>query len=154
MNRTLPSSFSSFSLTRRRWLSIAGASALVACSKSDPQARLDAAVDALQAAIEARDTGDVIDLLDANFRGSANLDPQEARRMLTGIFLRYRNIKVIAVARKSEVDPVTPTLGRVEAQVLVTGAQGLVPERVEPYAVKMEWRLVGGDWKLSDLRWD
>ena len=133
---------------------IAGASALVACSKSDPQARLDAAVDALQAAIEARDTGDVIDLLDANFRGSANLDPQEARRMLTGVFLRYKNIRVVAVGRKSQIDPVTPTLGRVEAQVLVTGAQGLIPERVEPYAVKMEWRLVDGDWKLSDLRWE
>jgi len=154
MNCTISSSPSSLSLTRRRWLSIAGASVLVACSKSDPQARLDAAVEALQAAIEARDTGDVIDLLDANFRGSANLDPQEARRMLTGVFLRYKNIRVVAVGRNSQVDPVTPTLGRVEAQVLVTGAQGLVPERVEPYAVKMEWRLVDGDWKLSDLRWD
>ena len=154
MNCTISSSPSSLSLTRRRWLSIAGASALVACSKSDPQARLDAAVDALQAAIEARDTGDVIDLLDANFRGSANLDPQEARRMLTGVFLRYKNIRVVAVGRKSQIDPVTPTLGRVEAQVLVTGAQGLIPERVEPYGVKMEWRLVDGDWKLSDLRWD
>ena len=154
MNCTFTSSSSSFSLTRRRGLSIAGASALVACSKSDPQARLDAAVDALQAAIEARDTGDVMDLLDDNFRGSANLDPQEARRMLTGVFLRYKNIRVVAVGRRSQVDPVTPTLGRVEAQVLVTGAQGLIPERVEPYGVKMEWRLVDGDWKLSDLRWE
>ena len=45
-------------------------------------------------------------------------------------------------------------LGRVEAQVLVTGAQGLIPERAEPYTVRMEWRLVGGDWKLGDLRWE
>ena len=141
------------SLTRRRWLSIVGASALVACSKGDPQARLDAAVDALQAAIEARDTGDVIELLDANFRGSANLDPQEARRMLTGVFLRYKNIRVVAVGRKSQIDPVTPTLGRVEAQVLVTGAQGLIPERAAPYAVQLEWWREGGDWKLRDLRW-
>jgi hypothetical protein len=36
----------------------------------------------------------------------------------------------------------------------LTGAQGLVPERIEPYAVKMEWRLVDSDWMLGDLRWD
>ena len=154
MNRTLPSSFSSFSLTRRRWLSIAGASALVACSKSDPQARLDAAVEDLQAAIESRDTGDVMDLLDANFRGSGNLEPESARRLLTATFLRYQNIRVVALARSNTIDPTAPTLARTQAQVIVTGAQGLIPERAEPYAVNLEWRLVDGDWKLSDLRWE
>jgi len=140
---------------RRTVLAMLVASAvLAACGKDDPQAKLEAAVKALQAAIEARDTGDVMDLLDEHFQGSGNLDRDGTRRMLTATFLRFKSIKVIAMSSQARVDPQTPTLGRVEAQVLVTGAQGLIPERAEPYGVRMEWRLVGGDWKLGDLRWD
>jgi hypothetical protein len=135
-------------------LTLVASAALTACGKDDPQARLEAAVRALQAAIEARDTGDVMDLLDEHFQGSGNLDRDGTRRLLTATFLRFQNIKVIAASLNAQVDPQAPTLGRVEAQVLVTGAQGLIPERAEPYAVRMEWRLVGGDWKLGDLRWD
>lgn len=124
------------------------------CSQDDPHARLVAAAKALQAAIEARHTGDVMDLLDEHFQGSANLDHAGTRRLLTATFLRYQNIRVIAMSSSHHIDPQAPSLGRSEAQVLVTGAQGLVPERAEPYGVKLEWRLVGGDWKLSDLRWE
>ena len=142
--------------SRRRVMlgTLLAAAMLVACGKDDPQAKLEAAVKALQAAIEARDTGDVMDLLDEHFQGSGNLDRDGTRRMLTATFLRFQNIKVIAMSSQARVDPQAPTLGRVEAQVLVTGAQGLIPERAEPYTVRMEWRLVGGDWKLADLRWD
>lgn len=144
-----------FRAHRRAVLATLMASAvLAACGKDDPQAKLEAAVKALQAAIEARDTGDVMDLLDEHFQGSGNLDRDGTRRLLTATFLRFKSIKVIAVSSTARVDPQAPTLGRVEAQVLVTGAQGLIPERAEPYAVRMEWRLVGGDWKLGDLRWD
>jgi hypothetical protein len=145
-----------FRLGRRAVLAtvLVSAAVLAACGKGDPQAKLEAAVRALQAAIEARDTGDVMDLLDEHFQGSGNLDRDGTRRLLTATFLRFQNIKVIAASLNAQVDPQAPTLGRVEAQVLVTGAQGLIPERAEPYAVRMEWRLVGGDWKLGDLRWD
>lgn len=140
--------------TRRGALLALGAALLVACGKGDPQARLEAAAKALQAAIEARHTGDAMDLLDEHFQGSGNLDRDGTRRLLTATFLRYQNIRVMAMSSSHRVDPQAPTLGVSEAQVLVTGAQGLVPERAEPYKVRLEWRLVGGDWKLSDLRWE
>lgn len=143
--------------SRRVLLSGLAAAALLfttACSKDDPQARLAAAAKALQAAIEARNTGDVMALLDEHFQGSADLDRDGTRRLLMATFLRYQNIRIVAMSSSHHVDPQAPTLGRSEAQVLVTGAQGLVPERAEPYGVKLEWRLVGGDWKLSDLRWE
>ena len=140
--------------TRRGALLALGAALLAACGKGDPQARLEAAAKALQAAIEARHTGDAMDLLDEHFQGSGNLDRDGTRRLLTATFLRYQNIRVMAMSSSHRVDPQTPTLGVSEAQVLVTGAQGLVPERAEPYKVRLEWRLVGGDWKLADLRWD
>ena len=46
--------------TRRAALVGLGAALLAACGKGDPQARLEAAAKALQAAIEARHTGDVM----------------------------------------------------------------------------------------------
>lgn len=139
---------------RRHALAALVALALVACSRTDPEQQLLQTAQALQAAIEARDTGDVMDLVDENFRGSANLDPQSARRLLTATFLRYQNIQVVALAPTVRIDTSAPQLGFIESKVVVTGAQGLIPERAEPYTVRTEWRLVDGDWKLSDLRWE
>ncbi|MBE0587509.1 MAG: hypothetical protein CVU36_06060 [Betaproteobacteria bacterium HGW-Betaproteobacteria-9] len=127
---------------------------LTACSKDDPLASLEAAVQQLQDQIEARDTGAVMDLLDAKFRAQDEFDADWARKTMTLMFLRYAQVKVIAVSRNSRIDPPGSPIGLTEAQVVVTGAQGLIPERVTPYAVTMEWRLEGADWKLRDLRWE
>ncbi|MDP2022811.1 MAG: hypothetical protein Q8L16_18190 [Hydrogenophaga sp.] len=126
---------------------------LTACSKDDPQASLEAAVQQLQDQIEARDTGAVMDLLDAKFRAQDEYDADWARKTMTLMFLRYAQVKVIAVSRNSRIDPPGSPIGLTEAQVVVTGAQGLIPERVTPYAVTLEWHLEGADWKLRDLRW-
>jgi hypothetical protein len=140
--------------TTRRGALMVMVAVLAACARTDPEQQLLKTAQALQAAIEARDTGDVMALVDEHFRGSANLDPDSARRLLMGTFLRYQNIKVVALAPRVRIDPSAPTLGFIESPVVVTGAQGLIPERAEPYTVRTEWRLVKGDWKLSDLRWE
>jgi hypothetical protein len=127
---------------------------LTACSKDDPQVSLEAAVQQLQDQIEARDTGAVMDLLDAKFRAQDGYDADWARKTMTLMFLRYAQVKVIAVSRNSRIDPPGSPIGLTEAQVVVTGAQGLIPERVTPYAVTLEWRREGADWKLRDLRWE
>ena len=127
---------------------------LTACSKDDPQVSLEAAVQQLQDQIEARDTGAVMDLLDAKFRAQDEYDADWARKTMTLMFLRYAQVKVIAVSRSSRIDPPGSPIGLTEAQVVVAGAQGLIPERVTPYAVTLEWRLEGTDWKLRDLRWE
>lgn len=127
---------------------------LGACSKDDPQARLEATVRQLQENIEARDAGAVMGLVDARFRMQGDLDADRARKTMMGIFYRYANIKVFAVGHQTRIDPASPLTGYTDAQVLVTGAQGLIPERATPYTVRMEWRLVDKDWKLYDLKWE
>lgn len=139
----------------RRGVLLALASGLLACGRSDdPKAALEAAVQRLQDALEARDADAVLALLDARFRAQDDLDREWARKTMALMFLRYQQVKVIAVARSSRVDPAAGRIGRTEAQVLVTGAQALIPERVTPYAVRMEWWREGEDWKLRDLRWE
>ncbi len=147
-------------LPRRRWLLWAGAAAaLAACGQpSDPQAALEAAVQRLQDALEAKDADAVLDLLDPRFRAqsdtSEGMDREWARKTMALMFLRYASVKVIAVTRSSRVDAAGARTGRTEAQVLITEAQGLIPERAAPYAVELQWWREGDDWKLRDLRWE
>ncbi|WP_305688840.1 hypothetical protein [Hydrogenophaga sp.] len=140
-----------------RWwlvLAVVAGVLLSACGKDDPQARLEAAVQQLQDNLEAKDTSAVIDQLDAAFLAQDGLDRDWARKTMTLMFLRYASVKVIAVTRKSSIDPTAPQSGLTQAQVLVTGAQGLIPERAAPYEVRMEWRYVSDDWKLTRLTWE
>mgnify|MGYP006204184717 CR=1 FL=1 len=113
---------------------------LAGCAKDDPQASLEAAVQQLQDHIEAKKKGAVMDMLHTRFRAQAELDREWADRTMTLLILRYPNVKVVAVTRRSQVDPATPLTGQTEAQVVLSGAQGLIPERVAPYAITMRWR--------------
>jgi hypothetical protein len=127
---------------------------LAGCSKTDPQATLEAAVQQLQDNLEAKKTGDVMDQLHANFQAGEGRDREWAKRTMALMFMRYANIKIIAVTRNSRIDTGSSQVGHTEAQVLVTGAQGLIPERAEPHAVTLQWRLDGSDWKLIELHWE
>lgn len=139
---------------RRAWL-VTLPLALLACGKpDDPQAALEAAVQRLQDALEAKQTGDVTAMLDARFRAQDELDAEWARKTMTLVFLRFNQVRVIAVNRQSRIDEGSGgRVGRTTAQVLVVGAQGLIPERAEPYALELVWWREGDDWKLRDLRW-
>jgi type IV pilus biogenesis protein CpaD/CtpE len=144
-------------MTHRPFLScllLALSLTLSACGKADPQAQLEAAVQKLQDNLEAKDTSAVIDQLDVGFQAQEGMDQDAARKTMTLLFLRYANVKVIAVTRKSSIDPTAPQSGLTQAQVLVTGAQGLIPERAAPYEVRMEWRRVSDDWKLARITWE
>lgn len=126
---------------------------LAGCARDDPQASLETAVQQLQDHIEAKKTSAVMDMLHPRFRAQAELDPEWARNTMTLLFLRYPNVSVVAVTRRSEVDPATPLAGRTEAQVVLSGAQGLIPDRVAPYAITLRWRRESDEWKLLDLEW-
>ncbi|MDP2016414.1 hypothetical protein [Hydrogenophaga sp.] len=127
---------------------------LSACGRDDPQAALEAAVQKLQDNLEAKDTGAVLDQLEPGFQAQAEFDRDWARKTMTLMFLRYASVKVIALTRKSSIDPTAPQSGLTQAQVVVTGAQGLIPERAAPYEVRMEWRRVSDEWKLTRLTWE
>ena len=108
----------------------------------------------LQEALEARKTSEVMDLLDPRFRAQEVFDADWARKTMTLVFLRYAQVRVVAVSNRSTLeDGEGGTLGLTEAKVLVTGAQGLIAERLEPYTVTLRWRREGDDWKLRDLTW-
>ncbi len=127
---------------------------LAGCGKTDPQAALEAAVQELQDNLEAKKAGDVMDQLHSSFQAGEGRDREWVKRTLSLMFMRYASIKIIAITRHSRIDSGSSQVGHTEARVVVTGAQGLIPERAEPYAVTLQWRLDGSDWKLIELHWE
>ncbi|MFP8779479.1 hypothetical protein [Hydrogenophaga sp. RWCD_12] len=127
---------------------------LTACGTPDPQKALEASVQQLQDHLEAKETKAVLAMLDQDFRAQDEHDAEWARKTMTLMFLRYANVKVIAVTRSSRIDPPGSGFGVTEAQVVFTGAQGLIPERASPYSVHLQWVLHGSEWKLRDVRWE
>lgn len=122
--------------------------------RDDPQAALEAAVQALQDNIEAKNTGAVMEQLDPQFLARQELDRDWAQRTMALLFLRHKNIKVIALSKNSWIDPAIDSKGYSEAQVGLTGAEGLIPDSARHYAVKLEWWRDGDDWKLARLDWE
>lgn len=123
-------------------------------AKDDPQARLEAAVQQLQDNLEAKKTAAVLDQLHKEFRAQQVNDRDWAKRTMTLLFLRHNNVKVLALSKDSRVDVTYPDKGYTNAQVALTGAEGLIPDSARHYAVKLEWWQDDGEWKLARLEWE
>lgn len=127
---------------------------LVGCSRDDPHAALAAAAKTLQANIENKDTAALLAQIHPEFRANRSLDREWVRRTATLMFLRHRNVQVLALSSDSQIDPSYAGKGHSQAQVALTGAQGLLPERAGHYPVRLEWWLEDGEWLLARLDWE
>ena len=125
---------------------------LVACAKDDPEQAVRAQVDAMQIAIDARDAGDVEDLLARDFVGNDGMDHRAIRQLAAGVFLRHREVAAkvgpVSVDLRGESDAIA------RFSVLATGGSGgFLPESGQVYQVETGWRLVDGEWKLLSASW-
>ncbi|MCW3149347.1 hypothetical protein N8H22_12150 [Stutzerimonas stutzeri] len=119
-----------------------------------PQAALEAAVQQLQDSLEGKRTATLMELLHPDFRAQQQHDRDWARRTAALMFLRHRNVGVLALGQRSWIDPTYPDRGHTEAQVALTGAEGLLPQQAAHYSVRLEWWREGDDWRLARLDWD
>lgn len=124
----------------------------IACSRDSPERALRLQVEALQAAIEARNAGDVQAILAEDFIGNDGLDRRGARQLAVATFLRHRDI----AARFGPVQVEMRGQGGAVARftVLATGGSGgLMPESGQVFDVETGWREVDGDWRLLTATW-
>ena len=70
--------------------------ALAACSRTPPEQALREAMQGVQAAIEARDAGELAGFLAEDFIGPGRLDRDGARRMAALHFMRHGEVGVAA----------------------------------------------------------
>ena len=131
------------------WMALA---ALAACSRDTPEQAVRTQVEAMQAAIDARDAGDIDELLADDFIGNDGMDRRAIRQLASAVFLRHRDVgaKVgpIGVELRGDSDAIA------RFSVIATGGSGgLLPESGQVYQVETGWRLVDGDWKLLNASW-
>ena len=126
--------------------------ALGACSNESPEQAVRTQVATLQAAIDARDAGDIEALLAEDFVGNDGLDRRGARQLSAAVFLRHREVAAkvgpVSVELRGEGDAIA------RFSVLATsGSGGLLPEQGQVYQFETGWRLVDGEWKLLSASW-
>jgi hypothetical protein len=128
---------------------------LAACGRSDPQAALDAAVKNLQTSLEKKDTNAVMALLHPDFSAQQPENGRDwAKQTMTLMFLRYKNINIIALSQDSRIDSRISSRAFTDVNVALTGAEGLIPDSARHYRVNLEWRLLDKEWKLIRLQWE
>ena len=128
---------------------------LTACSRTDPQAVLDKTVDQLQSALAEKKTSEVMEMLHPDFYAQQPGDNREwARHTMTMMFLRFKNIHIVALKKQNDLDPDLPDTARTHAEVTLTGAEGLIPDNARHYQVTMQWKKMDDEWKLHRILWE
>lgn len=147
--------------TKNRYLSVVLMGMLVlillsACSRTDPQAALNAAAGELQTALEARDNSKVLDLLHQDFvtEQSSENGQEWAKRTMTLAFMRYKNVSIMVLKQTNRIDPNLPDRATSEADIALIGAEGLIPDDARHYHVQLGWMKEGTKWKLLRLKWE
>ncbi len=123
------------------------------CSKTPPEQAILDALQNLETAIEAGDTGAVMDTLTDPAeiqRGSHSLQRDEVRRLLMGTFLRYPKRQLAITQVNIELDPVTQRHARVTFTAFAWGGQSVMPDNADSYRVVSDWR-EDGEWKIEGL---
>jgi hypothetical protein len=134
------------------WIVVVACLLAPACSRTSPEQAVRQRIDAMQAAIDARDAGAVDDLIAADFVGNEGLDKRGARQLAMAMFLRYRDVSAKIGPATVELRGARDAVARFS--VLATGGSGgLLPDSGQVYEIETGWRLEDGEWKLLNAIW-
>lgn len=123
---------------------------LAACSGRADEAALRRELDALQEALEARNSDAVMARLTDDFVAGEAMRRDDVRRFLVVQFLRNQRIGATLGPVAIRIDG---ERAETRFKVLMTGGEGWLPQRAEGYEVEAGWRAEGAGWKLEWLRW-
>jgi hypothetical protein len=127
---------------------------LASCGTSDPEAAIRANIASMQEAVEAREAGAAVRYLAEHFTGSYATGKQDLWRLLAGLFLQHQHINVVITRLDIAVNGYNPVTARMEAVVIVTGAEGLLPQNGELINITGNWELHEGEWLLVSAQWE
>ena len=123
--------------------------AMAACARPQPEEALRQALDGIQAAIEARDAGELSEHLSDDFIGPGGLDRDGARRLAALHFMRHGDVGPGPLDIELQDDH-----ARVRFSAVLSGGSGrLLPDSAQAWQVDTGWRLVDGEWRMSSADW-
>lgn len=124
---------------------------LSGCQDSPPEEAIRTALAELEEAVEAGDTGTIMDRLSESaviHRGQA-MDRQSLKRTLVGLFFRYPKRQLTLAGIRIDLATNGKT-ARARFTALVWGGRNVLPEKADSYQVDSHW-VMDGDWKIESL---
>ncbi|KFN51486.1 DUF4440 domain-containing protein [Arenimonas composti] len=120
------------------------------CSRPPPEEALRETIAAMQEAAEARDAAALAEFVAVDFVGPGDMDRDGLRRYAAVLWLRHREVGVTLGPLDVEMREPHAT---VAFSAVVTGGQGVIPERAQAWQVHTAWRREGDDWRLISADW-
>jgi hypothetical protein len=134
------------------WVALA---LLAACSdRTSPEQQVRAVIESMEAAAEARDVGDLLEHISANYRDAQGQDRAEASRYARGYF--FANQSVHLLTRIESLEFPAPDEARVKLQVGMAGRAGepgTASLTADLYDFDLALIREGGEWKVSYADW-
>lgn len=127
---------------------------LLACHSQSPIDALDAAAQRLEKNLSSKRNSAVTEQLHQDFSAQQGMDKKAAQQYMRLLFMRFKNVNILVINRTCQLDNSYRDRGHCSAQVAISGAQGLIPERADYYTVTSQWQHNGDDWQLFKLDWD
>lgn len=127
---------------------------LLACHSQSPIDALDAAAQRLEENLSNKRSSAVTEQLHQDFSAQQGMDKKAAQQYMLLLFMRFKNVNILVINRTCQLDNSYRDRGHCSAQVAISGAQGLIPERADYYKVNSQWQLNGDDWQLIKLDWN
>ena len=125
--------------------------ALAGCAVEPAEQRLQASVNGLQTAIEAREVSSAMDFIADDFVGTGTLDREGVRNLLRLQVLRHAQLGLTLGPMQSELIGDRAT---VRFTAVATGGSGtLIPESARVWSVETGWRDDDGEWRLISAQW-
>lgn len=139
-----------FSVGLALWLALF----LQGCESPPDQTLVKQHIRTIAEALEEKKSSTVLDFIDDDFLSAEGKDKKWAKQMLTFHSLRNQNISASITQLSVTADDQFDDVLHSDFTVLLTGGQGLLPERGQVYRVKIWWRKKSGDWLITRAEWD
>lgn len=128
---------------------------LSACSDDgSPEQQVRAVIESMEVAAEARDVGDLLEHISANYRDGQGQDRTEASRYARGYFIANQSVHLLT--RIESLEFPAPDEARVKLQVGMAGrggAPGQTGLSADLYDFDLALVREDGEWKVSYADW-
>ncbi|HKQ16215.1 MAG TPA: hypothetical protein VJT80_22540 [Steroidobacteraceae bacterium] len=125
---------------------------LTACSDpGSPEQQVRAVLESMETAAEARDVGDLMEHISADYRDARGQDRTEASRYARGYFVANQSVHLLT--RIESLEFPSPDEARVKLQVGMAGRDGSGVS-TDLYHFKLALIREGDEWKVSYADWD
>ena len=117
-----------------------------------PEAELQAWIDAVHEAAEAKDRGEIVDRISASYVDARGNSREDIENMLRFYFLRQGAVEFIP--SRAEITVIGGTAAEISLTVAMAGTNsGLRGISADAYRFELELEDDGNDWKLISARW-